>query len=145
MDGESFSNGRQKNVLGGWLIPCSTHPMTGFFRDGCCHTGPQDRAMHTVCAQMTAEFLAFSQAAGNDLSTPRPEFDFSGLKEGDFWCLCAARWEQARQAGKAPMIRLAATNASTLHLVPLEILRSYALDDGSPLRNQDKNTPSGSA
>ena len=132
MDGENFSDGRQRNVLGGWLSPCSKSPLTGFFRDGCCHTGPQDQGVHTICAEMSAEFLAFSQSVGNDLSTPRPEFDFSGLRPGDFWCLCAARWEQARRAGKAPKVKLAATNIVSLQIVPLDILLDYALDAPQP-------------
>ena len=128
MDGESFSSGGQRNVLGGRLLSCSTSPMTGFFRDGCCHTDSQDRGVHTVCAQMTAAFLDFSRNAGNDLSTPRPEFGFPGLKPGDFWCLCAMRWEEARRAGYAPKLRLMATNAVTLQLIPLAVLTDYALD-----------------
>ena len=128
MDGEQFYN-QQYNVLGGALIACSTAPMTGFYRDGCCATGPEDRGVHTVCALMDDAFLQYSYEAGNDLITPRPEFGFPGLKAGDYWCLCAARWEQARQAGKAPKLRLAATNRVTLALVPLETLRDYALDD----------------
>ena len=129
MDGESFYNHQQYNVLGGVLIPCSTSPMTGFYRDGCCATGPEDRGVHTVCALMSDEFLDFSKSQGNDLSTPRPEYGFDGLKSGDYWCLCAMRWEQARQAGKAPKIKLAATNRVTMALVPLDVLRAYALDD----------------
>ena len=129
MDGESFYNHQQYNVLGGVLIPCSTSPMTGFYRDGCCATGPEDRGVHTVCALMSDDFLNFSKSQGNDLSTPRPEYGFDGLKPGDYWCLCAMRWEQARQAGKAPKIKLAATNRVTLALVPLDVLRAYALDD----------------
>lgn len=128
MDGEYFHHQQQYNVLGTKLISCSTSPMTGFFRDGCCATGPEDRGVHTVCALMDDAFLTFSKDAGNDLITPRPEFGFSGLKAGDYWCLCAARWEEARQAGKAPKIRLAATNRVTLALVPMEILLTYALD-----------------
>ena len=128
MDGESFYHSQQYNVLGTPLITCSTDPMTGFFRDGCCATGPEDRGVHTVCAIMDDAFLAFSKQAGNDLITPRPEFSFQGLKAGDQWCLCAARWDEARQAGFAPKIRLAATNRITLALIPLEVLTSYALD-----------------
>lgn len=128
MDGESFYNHQQYNVLGGVLIPCSTSPMTGFYRDGCCATGPEDRGVHTVCALMSDDFLDFSKSQGNDLSTPRPDYGFDGLKAGDYWCLCAMRWEQARQAGKAPKIKLAATNRVTLALVPLDVLRAYALD-----------------
>ena len=93
------------NVLGGELADCSERPLTGFFRDGCCNTSAQDRGSHTVCVLMTAEFLAFSRARGNDLSTPVPEFEFPGLKPGDRWCLCAARWQEAFAAGKAPARR----------------------------------------
>ena len=131
MDGESFGGGRQKNVLGGALIPCSVAPMTGFFRDGCCHTSPEDIGSHTVCAVMTSDFLSFSKAAGNDLMTPRAEYGFSGLKPGDSWCLCAARWEQARQAGVAPSVILSATNAACLSVVALEDLRAHAVSSES--------------
>jgi uncharacterized protein (DUF2237 family) len=115
------------NVLGGPLEPCSADPVTGFFRNGCCDTGPADRGRHTVCAVMTAEFLALSKYLGNDLSTPRPEYRFPGLKPGDRWCLCAARFLQAHEEGAAPQVRLAATHARTLDIVPLDILRAYAL------------------
>ena len=118
----------QKNVLGGDLEACSLDPVTGFYRDGCCNTGPGDIGTHTVCSIMTDEFLEFSKAAGNDLSTPRPEFGFVGLNDGDQWCLCAARWEQARQAGKAPKIRLAATNQATLAVCRLDDLKMHAID-----------------
>jgi uncharacterized protein (DUF2237 family) len=128
MDG-SFGRGeRQRNVLGGELITCSQRPLTGFYRTGCCDTGPEDRGVHTVCAVMTEEFLAFSKEAGNDLSTPRPEFGFDGLAPGDRWCLCAARWEQARQAGKAPKVILQATNIVTLRICALEDLKAHAID-----------------
>ena len=116
------------NVLGTALEPCSTAPVTGFFRDGCCNTGPADAGMHTVCALMTAEFLAMSKYLGNDLSTPRPEYGFAGLKPGDRWCLCAARFLQAHEEGAAPQVRLNATHANTLHVVPLELLELYAAD-----------------
>ena len=128
MDGESFHHQQQYNVLGTPLIGCSTSPMTGFYRDGCCATVPEDRGLHTVCALMNDAFLSFSKNAGNDLITPRPEFGFAGLKAGDFWCLCAARWEEARQAGFAPKVKLAATNRVTLAIVSLEILQDYAID-----------------
>lgn len=128
MDGESFGSGRQKNVLGGTLIPCSVRPLTGFFRDGCCHTGPEDMGSHTICAVMTDDFLHFSKAAGNDLMTPRPEYNFPGLKSGDSWCLCAARWEQARRAGAAPKVHLAATNEACLAVVTLTDLKAHALE-----------------
>ena len=131
MDGESFGGGRQKNVLGGALIPCSVAPMTGFFRDGCCHTSPEDIGSHTVCAVMTNDFLSFSKAAGNDLTTPRAEYSFPGLKPGDSWCLCAARWEQARRAGVAPNVILSATNAACLSVVALEDLRAHAVSPES--------------
>jgi uncharacterized protein (DUF2237 family) len=119
-----------RNVLGGPLEPCSTDPLTGFFRDGHCNTCAEDRGRHTVCAVMTAEFLALSKYLGNDLSTPRPEYRFSGLKPGDQWCLCAARFLQAHEEGAAPRIRLAATHARTLEIVPIEVLRAHALDAG---------------
>ena len=128
MDGENFNENRQLNVLGGRLVSCATKPLTGFFRDGCCHTGPQDAGSHTVCAIMSDEFLTYSQRAGNDLSTPRPEFHFSGLKSGDRWCLCAARWEQARQAGVAPKVILKATNRAALALLNLDDLKAHAAD-----------------
>lgn len=115
------------NVLGGPLKPCAFDPMTGFFRDGCCNTGPEDRGRHTVCVRMTAEFLAFSRSRGNDLSTPRPEFGFPGLRPGDRWCLCAARWREAWEAGAAPLVILASTHHATLKLVPLELLEAHAL------------------
>ena len=116
------------NVLGEPLADCSRTPLTGFFRNGCCDTGPMDTGMHTVCAIMTAEFLALSKYLGNDLSTPRPEFNFAGLKPGDRWCLCAARFLQAHDEGAAPQVHLAATHARTLAIVPLDILRRYAID-----------------
>lgn len=114
------------NVLGGPLASCSTVPLTGFFRNGCCDTGPMDGGMHTVCATMTAEFLALSKYLGNDLSTPRPEYGFVGLKPGDQWCLCAARFLQAHQEGAAPRVRLEATHEATLAVVPLAVLQEYA-------------------
>ena len=116
------------NVLGTDLDECSATPVTGFFRNGCCDTGPMDQGMHTVCAQMTAEFLALSKYLGNDLSTPRPEYGFSGLKPGDKWCLCASRFLQAHQEGAAPKVWLAATHQRTLDVVPLEVLQLYAAD-----------------
>lgn len=116
------------NVLGGPLDPCSTAPVTGFFRNGCCDTGPADTGVHTVCAVMTAEFLALSKYLGNDLSTPRPDYGFAGLKPGDRWCLCAARFLQAHDEGAAPQIRLSATHMRTLDVVPLRVLQLYAVD-----------------
>ncbi len=114
------------NVLGEALQVCGMDPLTGFFRDGCCNTGPLDGGVHTVCAVMTAEFLAHSKYLGNDLSTPRPEFGFAGLKPGDRWCLCAARFLQAHEEECAPRIDLAATHERTLDIVPLEILQTHA-------------------
>jgi uncharacterized protein (DUF2237 family) len=114
------------NVLGGALEGCSTAPLTGFFRNGCCDTGPEDHGAHTVCAVMTPEFLAFSKYLGNDLSTPRPEFGFAGLKPGDRWCLCASRFLQAYDEGAAPQVNLAATHIRTLSIVPLDVLQRHA-------------------
>jgi uncharacterized protein (DUF2237 family) len=118
----------QRNVFGEPLTACSLTPMTGFFRDGCCNTSPEDLGSHTVCAIMTAEFLAFSKEAGNDLSTPAPEFGFPGLKAGDRWCLCAARWQQALEAGKAPRVALTATHERALEIVSLADLKRHAID-----------------
>lgn len=117
-----------RNVLGGELKPCSTRPMTGFFRNGCCETGPGDLGLHTVCAVMTEEFLLFSLARGNDLSTPRPEYGFPGLKAGDRWCLCAGRWKEALDAGHAPQLVLESTHEETLAIVPLGVLKDHAMD-----------------
>ncbi|MBD1875711.1 DUF2237 domain-containing protein [Nodosilinea sp. FACHB-131] len=115
------------NVLGTPLAPCCTSPMTGFYRDGCCNTGAGDMGVHVVCAQMTPEFLAFTKAQGNDLSTPVPAFQFPGLKPGDHWCLCAPRWQEALEAGVAPPVILDATHASAVEHVSLVDLKSYAL------------------
>jgi uncharacterized protein (DUF2237 family) len=126
-DGQDFGGGRAaRNVLGGALLPCSTDPLTGWTRDGCCRTDANDHGSHTVCAVMTAEFLEFSKSAGNDLSTPRPEYRFPGLRPGDQWCLCAMRWEEAREAGCAPRVVLAATNVAALRFCELEKLRAHA-------------------
>jgi len=114
------------SVLGTRLEPCSTAPLTGFFRNGCCDTGPADHGVHTVCAVVSDEFLAMSKYLGNDLSTPRPEFGFAGLKAGDHWCLCAARWLQVWQEGAAPQVVLAATHQATLALLPLALLQDFA-------------------
>jgi uncharacterized protein (DUF2237 family) len=114
------------NVLGGVLQPCSTAPLTGFFRDGHCNTCSDDHGSHTVCAEMTAEFLAYSKYVGNDLSTPRPEFGFAGLKPGDQWCLCAGRFLQAHDEGCAPKVRLEATHARALDIIPLDVLKEMA-------------------
>ena len=114
------------NVVGGSLLQCSRQPLTGFYRDGCCGTGPEDVGSHTVCAVMTEAFLEFSLAAGNDLSTPRPQFGFPGLEPGDRWCLCAPRWLEAFRAGCAPSVILAATHASALEVAPIELLYAHA-------------------
>jgi uncharacterized protein len=115
-----------RNVLGGPLKPCSLSPMTGFFRNGQCDTCADDTGCHTVCVEMSAEFLEFSRAAGNDLSTPRPEYGFPGLKPGDRWCLCAARWLEAFEHGVTAPVALAATHERTLDIVPLEMLQQHA-------------------
>jgi len=118
----------QLNVFGEPLEGCSLNPRTGFYRTGCCDTGPEDAGSHTVCAVVTAEFLAYSAYVGNDLSTPRPEFGFAGLKPGDRWCLCAGRWLQAYEEGVAPDVVLRSTNRAALSVVPLDALRAHALD-----------------
>jgi uncharacterized protein len=119
---------RSLNVLGSTLEPCSYNPITGFYRDGCCTTGLEDVGSHTVCVEMAAAFLAFSQARGNDLSTPRPEFGFPGLQAGDRWCLCAPRWQEALLAGAAPRVLLRATEIEALHWCKLEDLKRFAVD-----------------
>lgn len=118
----------QLNVFGDPIEPCSTSPRTGFYRTGCCETGPEDLGLHLICAVMTADFLAFSKRAGNDLSTPRPEFGFPGLKPGDRWCLCAGRWREAHDAGMAPQVMLKSTHEEALAVIPLDVLKQYALD-----------------
>ena len=130
-DDGSFGGGRPRparNVLGERLEDCSTDPMTGFFRDGCCNTSREDVGSHTVCAVMTAEFLAFSKSRGNDLSTPMPQFGFPGLKPGDRWCLCAPRWQEALDAGQAPRVALRATHQDALAYCKLEDLKRFAVD-----------------
>ena len=117
-----------RNVLGEPLEPCGFDPVTGFYRDGCCDTGPEDRGSHTVCAEMTDEFLAYTASRGNDLSTPVPAYGFPGLKAGDRWCLCASRWHEAHEAGRAPRVHLTATHEGALEIVPLEALREAAVD-----------------
>ena len=117
-----------KNVLGEPLESCSTDPVTGYYRDGCCRTGSGDVGVHVVCAEMTAEFLVFSQARGNDLSTPNPMYQFPGLVAGDRWCLCAQRWQEALLAGVAPPVVLASTHISALEFVDLEDLEAHAID-----------------
>lgn len=116
------------NVYGKLLEPCGLDPLTGFFRDGCCNTGADDLGIHTVCIQATAEFLAFSKQAGNDLSTPRPEFGFSGLKPGDRWCVCAGRWKEAFDAGAAAPVYLHSTHIETLAIIPMPVLQEHAID-----------------
>ena len=116
-----------RNVLGQELMPCSNAPLTGFYRNGCCETGPDDTGLHTVCAVMTAAFLAFSRSVGNDLSTPKPDFNFPGLRPGDRWCLCAPRWKEALDAGAAPGVVLEATHEETLAIVTLDVLRAHAV------------------
>ena len=118
-----------KNVLGGKLQPCCKFPMTGFYRDGHCHTGPEDLGRHTVCIRATEEFLEFSKEAGNDLSTPRPDLDFPGLIAGDQWCLCAPRWQEAFEADAAPQVILSATEESALEVISLEDLKKHAADE----------------
>lgn len=120
--------GVQRNVFGEVLDTCSDSPLTGFYRTGCCHSGPDDFGVHTVCVVVTAEFLEFSKARGNDLSTPLPEFGFPGLRPGDRWCLCAARWKEALDAGMAPRVVLRATHEATLEIVSIEDLKRYAMD-----------------
>lgn len=117
-----------RNVLGEKLQDCSERPLTGFFRDGCCNTSPEDAGVHTVCAVMTAEFLEFSKARGNDLSTPMPDFGFPGLKPGDRWCLCAPRWREALDAGHAPQVVLAATHEASLEFATLAEYKKHAID-----------------
>lgn len=116
----------ERNVLGGQLLACSRDPLTGFFRDGTCRTCAEDTGAHTVCAVMTKEFLAFTVKAGNDLVTPQPQWDFPGLVCGDRWCLCAARWREAAEAGHAPPVVLEATHEKTLAIVPLDLLKQHA-------------------
>ncbi len=119
------------NILGEPLLACSFDPLTGFYRSGCCESGPEDRGSHTVCAKVTSEFLDFSIRTGNDLSTPRPEYRFAGLKPGDRWCVCAQRWLEAYEAGAAPPVILEATHQRALEIIPLEALQACALSSGS--------------
>jgi hypothetical protein len=119
---------RAKNVIGTELQVCSRRPLTGFYRDGCCNTGKGDAGLHTVCAQVTDDFLEFSRSRGNDLMTPNPLFNFPGLKAGDQWCLCVQRWKEALEAGVAPPVVLEATHISTLEFVDLEELRQHAVE-----------------
>jgi uncharacterized protein len=119
------------NVVGGELLPCSTDPMTGFYREGCCSTGPEDLGSHTVCVVATEAFLEFSRAVGNDLSTARPEWGFERLQPGDRWCLCASRWLEAYDAGCAPEVVLGATHARALDIIPVEALTAHAVAPGA--------------
>ena len=119
----------QKNVLGVKLKECSMKPLTGYYRNGCCETDVSDHGLHTVCAKMTLEFLEFSKSVGNDLSTPRPEFEFDGLKPDDLWCLCASRWQEAFEAGKAPLVKLSSTNIATLNICKIEDLKKHAIKE----------------
>jgi uncharacterized protein (DUF2237 family) len=125
---DEHSGSSARNVLGGPLASCCDEPLTGFYRDGYCHTGPHDIGSHTVCARMTEDFLKFSSARGNDLVTPHPEFAFPGLRPGDRWCVCAARWKEAADAGVAPPVWLAATHERALDEIALEQLKTHALD-----------------
>ena len=128
LDASGGGRERALNVLGGTLVPCSLDPVTGFFRDGCCRTCVEDVGSHTVCAIMTDEFLAFSKAQGNDLSTPMPRYGFNGLRPGDQWCLCAPRWQEALRAGAAPRVVLRSTEASALDYCRLDDLKRFAAD-----------------
>ena len=119
---------KDRNVLGGPLAACSNDPLTGFFRDGCCNTGPEDLGLHVVCARVTRAFLDFARKQGNDLITPAPHYNFPGLKPGDRWCVCAGTWRQAYEAGVAPPVVLAATHEETLAVVPLDVLKQLAVD-----------------
>ena len=118
--------GKEKNLLGGRLESCSNNPLTGFHRTGKCQTGPQDHGCHTICVILTNEFLEFSKASGNDLSTPAPQYSFPGLKEGDRWCLCALRWKEAYDAGVAPMVILTATSEAALQHISRSVLEEFA-------------------
>jgi len=117
-----------KNIFGEALVPCGLDPKTGFYRDGCCKTGPEDKGSHTVCVAVTDKFLAYTQSVGNDLSTPLPSHGFPGLKAGDRWCLCASRWLQAYEAGNAPRVYAQSTNQAALRIIPMEVLTSMAAD-----------------
>ncbi|MDP3277539.1 MAG: DUF2237 domain-containing protein [Deltaproteobacteria bacterium] len=125
---ETEAKSTARNVLGTELITCSREPLTGWFRDGCCNTDARDTGVHTVCVRVTSDFLAFSKSVGNDLGAAVPEFKFPGLRVGDRWCLCASRWLEAYEAGKAPLVVMAATHERTLDVVPLEYLMKHAAD-----------------
>lgn len=126
--GDHFRRAASRNVFGEPLQPCSIKPLTGFFRNGCCDTGPEDAGSHTVCVVMTAEFLEFSKSRGNDLSTPMPQFGFAGLKPGDRWCLCAPRWQEALEANSAPRVVLRSSHEGALQFCKLADLKRYAID-----------------
>ena len=128
MKSPDFGGHGQRNVLGGPLASCSERPMTGFFRDGCCATGPEDIGSHTVCTIVTEQFLSFSRQIGNDLSTPHPQLGFPGLEPGDRWCVCAARWLEAHESGCAPPVLLAATHERALELIEIDTLLAYAIE-----------------
>lgn len=128
---EQSGSGGQRNVLGGVVQSCSQDPMTGFYRDGCCHTGPHDHGRHTVCVVLTEAFLSYSKGVGNDLSTPRPEYRFAGLVPGNSWCLCASRFVQAADAGCAPRVRLMSTHEATLNFISLDRLMVFAAPTSS--------------
>lgn len=128
---------QERNVLGGELEPCGIDPVTGFYRDGCCSTGPEDVGSHTVCAVVTQEFLEHQRRVGNDLTTPRPEYRFPGLRPGDRWCVVAVRWLQAYEAGAAAPVVLAATHTRALEIIPLEALRKHAVDVPPDLSSLD--------
>ncbi len=127
MDRLDSRSAKQKNVLGTELVSCGMDPLTGFYRTGSCATGPDDKGMHTVCAVLTAEFLEFTKSKGNDLSTPLPQFGFPGLRPGQSWCLCAARWLEAESAGRAPKVILESTHENTLNSIPLETLKKHRM------------------
>jgi uncharacterized protein len=127
----------ERNVLGGELEPCGTDPVTGFFRDGCCSTGPEDQGSHTICAVVTAEFLEHQRSIGNDLSTPVPAFRFPGLRPGDRWCVTAVNWARAHREGVAAPVVLASTNEAVLRIVPIEALREHAVDVPGDLSSLD--------
>lgn len=131
------------NVVGGELRECSAEPLTGFYRDGCCATGPEDGGSHTVCAIVTAKFLRFSRMAGNDLSTPAPQLGFPGLEPGDRWCVGAARWLEAERAGCAPGVVLAATHERALEVVPIELLLDHAVEPGTEAVKPDPDAAGG--
>ena len=132
---EMEADNSSKNVLGRPLESCSTDPVTGFFRDGCCQSSPEDSGLHIVCAMMTKEFLLFSRSEGNDLTTPRPAHGFPGLRPGDRWCLCAARWVEAAKAEVAPPVFLEGTHEDVLEYIPLEILLDFAITSSDILPN----------